>query len=222
MDHQTWLPKQRPVEVISQVLAPLINHPIWKGPTQVCPEANNNEIVVTQVKQLMTPYSWHSTNQGPIQRRQWEAPWPCHGRTMLTHGFWMDCWLRPHWNSHLFCGTHSSQAGSFNQSISSATKHLIREKQVACYIDRLEMFKDNKKVLYNTLWQLCSKLPKTKLMGHPEFKKEQKWQNPIWILQAITSTIYQFNDTKPLSLALDEEMEAMMCFCQPEHTDNAD
>ena len=41
-------------------------------------------------------------------------------------------------------------------------------------LDRLEMFEDEKKALYNILWQLGSKLLKTKLMGHPEFKKEQK------------------------------------------------
>ena len=61
---------------------------------------------------------------------------------------------------------------------------------------------------------------KTKLMGHPEFENEEK-KSPVWILQAIQSTLYQFDDTKPLSLALDDAMKAMMCFCQLEHMDKA-
>ena len=55
---------------------------------------------------------------------------------------------------------------NFDQSITSATKNQIWEKQVAHYVDRLETFEANKKAFYIILWQLCSKLLKTKLMGH--------------------------------------------------------
>ena len=51
-------------------------------------------------------------------------------------------------------------------------------------------------------WQLCSKLLKTKF--------------PAW------STLYPFDDTKPLALAMDDVMVAIMCFYQPEHMDNVD
>ena len=84
----------------------------------------------------------------------------------------------------------------FDQTITNTTKHLNWEKQVA----------------FITLWQFCSKPLKTKLMGHPNFDKEQKQQNPVWILQAIQSTLYHFDDTKPVALALDDAMEAAM-FC---------
>ena len=58
----------------------------------------------------------------------------------------------------------------------------------SCYINRIQLLKENKKTLYNKLWQLYSMHLKTKLIGLQDFNIKKKKQNPVLILPAIWST----------------------------------
>ena len=65
------------------------------------------------------------------------------------------------------------QLEDFDQYKMSETKFLIWKKQVACYVDRLALFKKN-------------------IIGLQDFEAEHKKQNLVWIFQSIKGTLFHF------------------------------
>ena len=80
--------------------------------------------------------------------------------------------------------------------------HLARER---CY-------KENKKVLFQQVLDLCSKHMKTTLTGLQGYEEAKIGLNPIWLLKGIRGISFKFEANLDMSWALADDLHKIMSF----------
>jgi len=98
----------------------------------------------------------------------------------------------------------------------------VWERHIYKYVEREDELEDNRKALYSTVWMILSKVMKMKVTALENFAKKSKDQDPLWLLLSIRTITYKFDETKPLVLALDDALKAIIKYKQHENMDNSE
>ena len=101
-----------------------------------------------------------------------------------------------------------------------AVKRKVRlcSKKVDRYGDRRTDLEENKGALYEVLMDGVSKITKLKLKSKTGYTKEDEVNDSVWIPETLEDIMINFEDVKPKTLAIDDQMERIMKLKQGDST----
>ena len=93
--------------------------------------------------------------------------------------------------------------------------------KVDAYVARDSALKGNIKALYALITSNFSKMTKSKVQSKMGYTKANKANDAIWLLETVEDIMINFEETKPTTQSLDDQMERIMLLRQGEES-NAD
>lgn len=90
--------------------------------------------------------------------------------------------------------------------------------RVDAFVARDAALKNNVKALYALFTNNISKITKSKIQSKMGYVKANKVNDAIWLLEAIEDIMINFEETKPKTQSLDDQMERIMSLRQGEES----
>jgi hypothetical protein len=90
--------------------------------------------------------------------------------------------------------------------------------RVDTYVARDTALKNNVKALFALLTNNISKMTKSKIQSKVGYAKANKANNAVWLLEAIEDIMINFEETKPKTQSLNDQMERIMTLRQGEES----
>ena len=87
---------------------------------------------------------------------------------------------------------------------------------------KVELLNENKGSLFSLMMNNISKIVKEKLRSKAEFKAKEERGDKIWLMNSLDDIIVKFEQVKPNTLSLDDQLEKIMSMRQKESTSNED
>ena len=78
------------------------------------------------------------------------------------------------------------------------------------YAPQKASLENNMNALFSILFNNISKIMKAKIRSKPDFIKAEQSKDSIWFLKNLEDIILNFEDTKPVILALDDQLETII------------
>ena len=88
-------------------------------------------------------------------------------------------------------------------------KVMLWEQQVNRYGHRVTTLVHNLEALYSMIFEKLTKIMKAKVQSKMGFLNAGKEKGAIWLLQTIEDIVLNFEETKPIDIALDDQMEVI-------------
>lgn len=92
------------------------------------------------------------------------------------------------------------------------------EQDVDRYGTRVATLAGNKEALYALIIENLSSLTKSKIRSKKGFKKAEEDTDPIWLLTQLEDIMVRFEEVKPKTIAIDEQMHRIMTLKQADAT----
>ena len=89
-------------------------------------------------------------------------------------------------------------------------KMLLWKQQVIRYGYRVNALSDNLGALHSLIFEKLTKIMKAKVRSKKGFLKADKEKDAVWLLGILDDIVLNFEETKPIYLALDDQMEVIM------------
>ena len=89
-------------------------------------------------------------------------------------------------------------------------KVMLWKQQVNRYGHRVTALVHNLEALYSMIFENLTKIMKAKIRSKIGFIKSDKEKAAVWLLQTIEDIVLNFEETKPIDIALDDQMEVII------------
>ena len=87
---------------------------------------------------------------------------------------------------------------------------------------KVELLNENKGSLFSLMMNNISKIAKEKLRSNANFNTKEEQGDVIWLMNSLDDIIVKFEQIKPNTLSLDDQLERIMSMRQNESTSNED
>ena len=94
--------------------------------------------------------------------------------------------------------------------------------KVQNYAMKVDLLNENKGSLFSLMINNVSKITKEKLRSKADFTAKEEQGDVIWLMNSLDDIIVKFEQIKPNTLSLDDQLERIMSMRQKESTSNED